>query len=425
MCELLVGLPDVNVLSVIDHHGGPLEVHVESRGIERSCVGCGRGGWVKQRSQITLTDLPCFGRATQLVWHKLRLTCPNDACAMQSWTIEDRRIAAPRMGLTDRAGRWVTLQIGKFGRTVNELAVELGADWHTINDTVIAYGEALIDDDPTRIGTTDALGLDETLFVKLGRFRTKQWATSIVDVAAGRLLDIIPGRNAAEPCRWLAERGETWCAQIRWATLDMSGPYKATFDTMVPDAVQIVDPFHLVKLANTRLDDVRRRVQQELFGHRGRKADALYKARKLLVMAEERVIEANGRERLLGLLAAGDPKGEVKMAWHAKELVRSLYDHTDPAVALAFVEQLATDLQHESLPPEIRQLGRTLRKWRHQIAAWHQAHLTNAPTEAANNLIKRVKRVGFGFTRFRNYRVRVLLYAGRPNWDLLPSITPR
>ena len=425
MCELLVGLPDVNVLGVVDHDHGPLEIHVESRGLERSCLGCGTAGWVKQRSQITLTDLPCFGRATELVWHKLRLSCPNRACTMQSWTIEDRRIAAPRMALTDRAGRWVTLQVGRYGRAVNDVATELSCDWHTINDAVIAYGEALIDDDAERIGTTDALGLDETLFVKLGKFRTKQWCTSIVDVAAGRLLDIIPGRNAAEPCRWLAERGDEWCSRIRWATLDMSGPYKSTFDTMVPDAVQIVDPFHLVKLANARLDDVRRRVQQELFGHRGRKADALYKARKLLVMAEERVIEADGRERLLGLLAAGDPKGEVKMAWHAKEMVRSLYDHTDPGVALTFVTGLAKDLQHETLPPEIRQLGRTMHRWRHQIAAWHQAHLTNAPTEAANNLIKRVKRVGFGFTRFRNYRVRVLLYAGRPNWDLLPTITPR
>ena len=46
-------------------------------------------------------------------------------------------------------------------------------------------------------------------------------------------------------------------------------------------------------------------------------------------------------------------------------------------------------------------------------------------TEAANNLIKRVKRVAFGFRRFRNYRIRALLYAGKPNWDLLTTITPR
>ncbi|HEY5011600.1 MAG TPA: transposase, partial [Acidimicrobiia bacterium] len=67
----------------------------------------------------------------------------------------------------------------------------------------------------------------------------------------------------------------------------------------------------------------------------------------------------------------------------------------------------------------------TLLRWKHQIAAWHRAHVSNGPTEAANNLIKRVKRVAFGFTRFRNYRIRVLLYAGKPNWDLLATLTPR
>ncbi len=51
--------------------------------------------------------------------------------------------------------------------------------------------------------------------------------------------------------------------------------------------------------------------------------------------------------------------------------------------------------------------------------------MTNAATEAANNLIKRVKRAAFGFTRFANYRILSLLYAGRPNWDLLATVTPR
>jgi transposase len=60
-----------------------------------------------------------------------------------------------------------------------------------------------------------------------------------------------------------------------------------------------------------------------------------------------------------------------------------------------------------------------------QIAAWHRARVANGPTEAANNLIKRVKRAACGFTSFRNYRVRSLLYVGRPNWTLLSTITPR
>lgn len=90
-----------------------------------------------------------------------------------------------------------------------------------------------------------------------------------------------------------------------------------------------------------------------------------------------------------------------------------------------YLDELAKDLQDREFPPEVRQLGRTLTRWRYQIAAWHQAHVSNGPTEAANNLIKRVKRVAFGFTRFRNFRIRALLYAGHPNWELLATITPR
>jgi transposase len=73
----------------------------------------------------------------------------------------------------------------------------------------------------------------------------------------------------------------------------------------------------------------------------------------------------------------------------------------------------------------VNSLGRTLLRWKDQIVAWHRGHVTNGPTEAVNNLIKRVKRVAFGFRRFRNYRIRALLYAGKPNWDLLATITPR
>jgi len=113
------------------------------------------------------------------------------------------------------------------------------------------------------------------------------------------------------------------------------------------------------------------------------------------------------------------------MAWHAKEVVRSIYEIDDPGLAGEFVDQLAGDLQDDSCPPEVRSLGRTIRRWHPQIVAWHHAHVSNGPTEAINNLIKRIKRIGFGFRRFAHYRIRVLLYAGRPNWDLLTTITPR
>ncbi len=125
------------------------------------------------------------------------------------------------------------------------------------------------------------------------------------------------------------------------------------------------------------------------------------------------------------MLEAGDPRGEVRTAWHVKEVVREIYTIDDPDLAAEFVDRLAADLQDESCPAEINQLGRTIARWADQISAWHRSRVSNGPTESMNNLIKRIKRVAFGFRRFRNYRIRALLYAGRPNWQLLATITPR
>ena len=98
MCEVLVGLPDVTVLGVIDVAGQPVEVVIEQRGPRPACSSCGSPAWVKDRPKVVLVDLACFGRPARLVWRKHRWVCPRGWCPVGSWTGEDPRIAAPRMG---------------------------------------------------------------------------------------------------------------------------------------------------------------------------------------------------------------------------------------------------------------------------------------------------------------------------------------
>ena len=150
---------------------------------------------------------------------------------------------------------------------------------------------------------------------------------------------------------------------------------------MLPAAVQVADPFHVVRVANTAVDECRRRVQNETLGHRGRKHDPLYRCRRMLQMADERLTDA-GRERLRGLLAAGDPAGDVRMTWHAKEVVRQTYDHHDPGIAEAWVDDIGRDFGDVEMPVEVRRLGRTITRWKDQIVAWHHSHVSNGPTEA-------------------------------------------
>jgi transposase len=382
---------------------------------------CCCGGRVHRHGvrEMVLVDLPSFGRPARLVWRKQRWRCQR--CG-RCWSDDHPGIGTARCLLTTRAARWVTLQVGRHGRSVSEVAADLGCGWHAVMDAVVAVGEQLIDH-PDRIGAVTAIGLDETLFARVGRYRTQSWSTQIVDVRRGQLLDVVPGRDAAGPCRWLAERSDEWRAGIEWATLDLSASYRAVYDTMLPDAVQVADPFHVVKLANTALDECRRRVQNDTLGHRGRKTDPLWRARRRLTIARER-LSADQLDRLRGLLRVGDPRQEVWFAWNAKEVVRQIYDHTDVDLAVEWVAAIRRDFTDDSMPLEVRRLGRTITRWADQICAWHRSQVSNGPTEAINNLAKRIKRVAFGLVNFRHHRVRCLLYAGKPDWTLLPAIQP-
>jgi transposase len=138
-------------------------------------------------------------------------------------------------------------------------------------------------------------------------------------------------------------------------------------------------------------------------------------------MAAER-LDKEGRDKMLGILRAGDPRGDVQAAWWAKEAVRELYEVDDTALAGHFIDELITDMADRDWPIEVRSMGRTLARWREPIIAWHDLRISNGPTESMNNLAKRIKRVGFGFRSFRNYRIRTLLYAGKPDWSLLPTL---
>ncbi len=210
------------------------------------------------------------------------------------------------------------------------------------------------------------------------------------------------------------------------ATFDyyfMSVDNKSVFRTVLPNTTLVVDPFHLIQLANKRLDECRRRVQQEVLGNRGRAGDPLYRIRRLLNMAKERLTE-DANEKLTRLLESGDPNNEVATAWRAKESLRELYTYRDPDLARDHLDALICDFTDEERPEEVKLLGRTLRAWHDEILSWHQAFVTNGPTESMNNLIKRIKRIAAGMTNFANFRIRALLMAGHPDWSLLAKVIP-
>jgi hypothetical protein len=76
----LVGLPAITVLGVVDDQDAPIVVYVETLAARPSSESCAGAVVIKVRPNVWLVDLPCFGRATRLVWRKRRWSCPNETC---------------------------------------------------------------------------------------------------------------------------------------------------------------------------------------------------------------------------------------------------------------------------------------------------------------------------------------------------------
>jgi transposase len=420
--KALVGLKDVQVLH-LERSGPDVELMIEQVVGDLRCPSCAGTAQVKERPVVHYVDLPVYGTSMSLAWKKHRMRCVNPVCPKKSWVLEDHRIAAKHCLLTTRAAKWATRQVGG-GRTVSEVAAELACDWHTVNDAVTTYGTALLAADRKRLNKTTAIGLDETSFIKTGRYSHTSFATTVADVEHHQIIDILPTREYVDVAGWIDRQPKAWKERIRFGALDMSAVYAAVYTVMLPEAHQVVDPFHLIALANRSLDGVRRRVQTEQTGHRGRRDDPLYRARRVLLMGEEK-LDDKGSARLASLLELGDPNAEVAIAYRIKERLRDFYRAPGPDEARQLLEELQAHCVKRAMPPEIQKLGRTIRNWFDKIANYHLARVSNGPTESLNNLIKRIKRIGFGFRNFKNYRIRALLYAGKPNWRVLGSIVVR
>ena len=207
-------------------------------------------------------------------------------------------------------------------------------------------------------------------------------------------------------------------AALEVVATDLAESFRAGLSPKLDHATRVADPFHVARVGNRCLDKVRRRVQNETLGHRGRKVDPLYRIRKLFLAGDER-LDDRGRNRMLLGLRVGDPHDEVLGAWLAKESVREVYLTDDPKAAALLLDKAIAGCTNDVVE-EIRSLGNTLVSWRTEILAHHAPAASNGPTEGLNLCVKRVKRCGHGFKRFENYRLRVLLHAGGVTWPSDP-----
>jgi transposase len=303
---VLVGMSELVVRALV-LRDGEWWLAVETWPGLRWCPGCGVRAVGHGRNRTVVRDVPIAGVPSVLVFARRRWRCREPLCEIGTWSEHVDQVA-PRASLTERARARLADMVNIDGFSIAAAAVEFGIGWHTANAAVADYTDPVIDD-PNRLAGVRGIGVDEKRFLNATAKHRTVYTTQIVDLDRHRLLDVVEGRSRDILAGWLTERGPAWCEQIILATLDPAAGYRTALIEHLTNATLVVDHFHAIKLANTAIDDIRRRIQQEQLGHRGRKSDPLYRARRVFLTGLDRLSEERIRW-MFEMLAAGDPDGE-------------------------------------------------------------------------------------------------------------------
>jgi transposase len=422
--DAIFDVPDMHVLDAQIDDQQRLVLTIESGQLEAACPRCGVLAVGHGRRVRMLHDAPCFGRPTLLRWLVRIWRCREPACAAGTFS-EAHDVAPPRMVLTTRAVAWATSALSYDDTTVSALARHLGVDWHTAWDAIETEAKARITN-PNRLKGVRTLGVDEHIW-RPSRIGVDRAVTIIVDLSRdqdgclhARLLDAVVGRSGGVYKAWLKAQPEGFIDGVEQAALDPFRGYANAIRDGLPDAVAVLDAFHVVRLGSQVVDEVRRRVQQDTLGRRGHKNDPLYKIRGLLRHGVEHVTERQ-QAKISYCLDAGDPTDEVNLTWQCYQQLRSIYQAA-PAKGRQIAAKVL-DSFHTCPIPEVARLGRTLRAWRAQVLAYFDTSgVSNGGTEAINLIIEKVRRLAHGFKNFDHYRLRIMLAAdGRRPYRTRPN----
>ncbi len=228
-----------------------------------------------------------------------------------------------------------------------------------------------------------------------------------------RLLDMLEGRSKQAFKQWLADRPQSWRDRIEVVAMDGFTGFKTAAAEELPDAVTVMDPFHVVRLAGDALDRCRRRVQQDTCGHRGRKGDPLYAARRTLHTGADLLTDKQTQR--LQALFTGDEHVEVEATWGIYQRRIAAYRQPDRARGRELMQALVESVS-AGVPAaltELVTLGRTLKKRAADVLAYFDRPGTsNGPTEAINGRLEHLRGSALGFRNLTNYIARSLLETG-------------
>ena len=345
--DALLGLDSLGLRGVAQRHlpeggrggrGGVWEVRYEPVEPARVCRDCGVPAPVRSSRWRRFVHVPLGKAGVRLLVRCRRYECRGCGGA---WEDDLSRVAADGRRLTERAAWWAVASVVLDAMSVRSVAATLGCLWDCANDAVPAKGMKHLAGDEHRLDGVTHLGVDEHVWRHTSR--GSRYVTVVVDLTPrrdgrpARLLDVVEGRSGAAFAGWLASRSEEFRRNVRVVAMDAFAGYKHAVRKAVPHAREVLDPFHVVRLAGDKLTQCRQRLQQEATGRRGTKQDPLYRARRILLKTNATLTD---RQRsLLDRLFGNEDNEQLKVVWGSYQKIIACYAEPDRRKARSMIHE--------------------------------------------------------------------------------------
>jgi transposase len=373
-----------------DYHDGQVIFTIEQDPHTCRCPACGSRD-VKPRGHIErrFRTVPIGSKTTIVTLPIPRVECP--ACGIVRQV--EVPFADPRRSYTKAFERYA-LELSR-SMTILDVALHLGVGWDLIKE--IQKRDLSRRFAKPKLKHLKRIAIDEIAVAKGHRY-----LTVVMDLESGAVVFVGDGKGA-DALKPFWKRLRPSRAKIEAVAMDMSAAYRLAVSKHLPEAKIVFDHFHVVKLFNEKLSDLRRAVYREATEVMHK--EVLKGTRWLLLKNPENLdVKKDEKKRLEEALALNKP---LATAYYMKEDLRRFWEQPGKRFATAFLDDWIRRAEASGIKI-LQQMGKTLAAHRSGLLAYYDAMITSGPMEGTNNKIKTMKRQAYGFRDQEFFKLKIL-----------------
>lgn len=373
-----------------EYKSNTIILHVQTKEQIKTCPKCGKRHFVKNGYRFRdFVGLPIGGKKVIIRMKVQRYKCKDCDFDRQ----ERIPFATGSRSYTHRFAKYVVDLLR--GMTLQDVSNHLGVSWDTVKEIHSTYLERHYS--PPSLEGVENIGIDE-FAVRKGHV----YKTIVVDLDSGRILYVGDGKGT-DALAGFWKKVKRKGVRIRHVATDLSAAFITSVMENCPEATLVFDHFHVVKLMNEKLDDVRRKAYSMEKDVNKRKV--LKGTRYLLLGNGADIFDKQYKTRLDNALAMNEP---LSKAYYLKEQLREIWMQPTKPMAEDVLDDWVRQAEQSKIP-QLMTMAVTMKAYRRGILAWYDCHLSTGKVEGINNKIKVMKRNAYGFRDDRYFTLR--LYA--------------